>query len=96
MFGQSCPLWLGFPDGAPVPPLPGVVDGAGVADGSAASATAVPPTANSPTVSRTDAIARRVPESRRGAVSGTGGEMMGSVNSVIEVSMVARSAIWMG
>jgi hypothetical protein len=84
-------------DGAPVPPFEGWVDvdGAGEADGSAASATAVPPTANSPTVSRTDAIARRLPESRRGAVSGAGGEVNGSVSWVIDVSWVARSAVGM-
>ncbi len=104
MFGQSCPLaWFGRPDGAPVPPFDGWVgvvgvvdvDGAGLADGSAARATAVPPTANRPTVSRTDAIARRPPDSRCGAGSGAGGWGIGWVNSVIECSL-ARSANGMG
>ena len=49
-----------------------VVDGAGLADGSAARATAVPPRANRPTVSRTDATARRLPDNRFGVGSGAG------------------------
>ena len=78
----------------PLPPVDGwvVVDGAGLADGSAAMTTAVPPTANRPTMSSADAAARRENERRVGRGAAGGGVSKDGLNSVIEVS--ARSAGW--
>ena len=81
MFGQSVVepgVWvLGVvvpPDGA-VEPL-----GAGVADGSAARTTAVPPTTSRPTARAAVAIVRRMPpndDARDGVVSATGADDIG-------------------
>jgi hypothetical protein len=76
----------------PLLPVDGwaVVDGDGLAEGSAAMTTAVPPTANSPTMRSAEAAARRENDSRFGAGAAGGGVSTDGVNSVIEVS--ARSA----
>ena len=100
--------WFGRPDGlvvpppglvpvlgaVPLPPVDGcvVVEGDGLADGSAAMTTAVPPTANSPTMSNADAAARRENDRRVGRGAAGGGVSRDGLNSVIEVS--ARSAGW--